>query len=333
VTEVMNNLDTMNDSGTRKVAFTFSGCDTPTMKEMIDNLIVDNPEKNEAITHLRDNLTDAKTSLSSEKAEKKRLNKCLFKLANQLKHRLEEIKVKDENISLLSQTIQSLKEKVSKLTENQQKLQRDQQKEITKKLSKYRELCKEANDRIAELLEERAKESEKFRVEILQMNMEADKLRVQLAKKEIEMLDVPNRSYLDHLPKIVLFFLLSFLFFIVAKHIHPLTKATLCAPALPGTTITTSAYRFVAKYDAPWWAPAPIKKNAFKIFCSDMKQTQVQYFSKSGKFVLKNLRKKIMSRKNVKLVMLNPSSITFIYKRTNRKEVIDAPWVLKSLKL
>lgn len=44
------------------------------------------------------------------------------------------------------------------------------------------------------------------------------------------------------------------------------TKNGLCAPVISGTTFDDNAY---GVFEAPWWAPKPLKEKAFSSFCTD----------------------------------------------------------------
>jgi hypothetical protein len=77
--------------------------------------------------------------------------------------------------------LETTKRELDELTAKSEKTSREYHAEITASQNKYREACRESDLRISELNEGHAKQCENLRRTILSTNLEADKLRMQVA--------------------------------------------------------------------------------------------------------------------------------------------------------
>ena len=63
------------------------------------------------------------------------------------------------------------------------------------------------------------------------------------------------------------------------NHEDLFTKSGLCGPVIPGTILDDNAYGI---FEAPWWAPAPLKEKAFTSICTD-DETESKKATKNAK--------------------------------------------------
>jgi len=251
----------------------------------------------EEIAQLRDEIPETTIDLSAEKAMKKKKDRYLFKLASQLKLKMEELEEKEEKIRNLyliknkhdSKTA-SLKSSLSNLREYHQKMLCEHQEEIDEQLSKYRKLCSKVDTRIAEISGTHEKESEVFRRQILKINMEADQLRARLLKVEVlgglrySFIKLKNGFFVDRDGFYLFHFFLILVVIILITCCNlfkpGITKALLCSPAIPDTTMISSAFTYEENYEAPSWAPTFFKE-AFRLFCTSEQKSEGDFSSET----------------------------------------------------
>jgi len=242
---------------------------------------------------------------------------------------------------------------------------RDHHHEITAQQAKYREVCRDADTRIAELNDSNTKQCEEFRRQILQTNLEADRLRNQLAKLEMKqdttgdksqeivdrtMREMDKQSFRQppvYTPEIhpalakkqkawndvrsaAIFALFGVLLYAIISAVTQsfYIRSAICSPSIPGTTITSSTPHTI--FEAPWWAPRPLKHKAFSLFCSSAQQPQTKLEFKSGNLILWDVQnnKRLIYKKNIKLAIVHAQSLNLTNKREH-KEVVDAPWQIR----
>lgn len=256
----------------------------------------------EEIAQLRDEITETTIDLSAEKAMKKKKDRHLFKLASQLKLKMEELKEKEETIRNLyliknkhdSKTA-SLKSSLSNLRKYHQKMLREHQEEINEQLSKYRKLCSDVDTRIAEISGTHEKESEVFRRQILKINMEADQLRAQLSQVEVlgglryDFINLRKGFFVDRIFLMKLFLFFLSLFLLITNLFRPgITKALLCSPAIPDTTMISAASTYGD--ETPWWA-TNFFKEALRMLCTSEQNSKGDFSSATWKLLVKEVIK------------------------------------------
>ena len=138
-----------------------------------------------ALREVRSDLAQARMDLSAEKAIRKRKEKNLVKLAKQLNTRTTTIDDQQKQINGLIEAqakletrLDTARQELEQLTERYEKASRDHHAEITEQQTKHRDLCRQHDDRVAELTAAHGRQSEELRREVLKSHLDADRLRV-----------------------------------------------------------------------------------------------------------------------------------------------------------
>mmetsp|Transcript_9236 Transcript_9236/g.12254 ORF Transcript_9236/g.12254 Transcript_9236/m.12254 type:complete len:292 (+) Transcript_9236:112-987(+) len=115
---------------------------------------------------------------------------------------------------------------------------------------------------------------------------------------------------------------------------------TVCAPAQPGTRIQASDSESGKMFVAPWWAPSPVKKPLFGLFCGERPRVQLQMQedhnliithwapSKSWDGSINLSSPLLVERESADTVTLESDRLIIVTKQGGRKE-IQAPWIAK----
>mmetsp|Transcript_7325 Transcript_7325/g.14553 ORF Transcript_7325/g.14553 Transcript_7325/m.14553 type:complete len:372 (-) Transcript_7325:2131-3246(-) len=256
-----------------------------------------------ALREVRSDLAQARMDLSAEKAIRKRKEKNLVKLAKQLNTRTTTIDDQQKQINGLIEAQAKLetrlgtaRQELEQLTERYEKASRDHHAEITEQQTKHRDLCRQHDDRIAELTAAHGRQSEELRRDVLKSHLDADRLRTQIAS--IEMQNNPDsadavvkrtmresmassrssKTKGTGLSKSVVaaicaaFLVPTFAYFVFSGD-------AICAPCIPGTTLVDAP--FIG--EAPWWAPESTKESMFGLLCgSDRIRARIEWSGGSG---------------------------------------------------
>lgn len=101
------------------------------------------------------------------------------------------------------------------------------------------------------------------------------------------------------------------------------TLDAVCGPAVPGTLLSTKS-----SYEAPWFAPKPLKKTAFGI-CGDRPRVSMSFTPKGadvGRFVVETIDEK-------KSKVLMDKSILSPEVKFDRLDIMEKKGKLESVKL
>jgi hypothetical protein len=79
------------------------------------------------------------------------------------------------------------------------------------------------------------------------------------------------------------------------------TKNGVCAPIMPGRVLNNNSKG--ASFEAPWWAPSPIKEKAFSQFCGTAQPTKLVWINESSenKVILTKNGKTSLNKKTTSL--------------------------------
>ena len=100
----------------------------------------------------------------------------------------------------------------------------------------------------------------------------------------------------------------------------------ICGPVLPGTTLNKDA-----RYEAPWFAPRPLKQSAFAL-CGDMERVSMSWTSKGGevgRLIVETLdenKPKILLDRNALSAVVKFDRLDIVEKK-GKVESVKLPWV------
>ncbi len=113
------------------------------------------------------------------------------------------------------------------------------------------------------------------------------------------------------------------------------TKSGLCAPVIPGTAFDDNAYGI---FEAPWWAPTPMKEKAFDTLCKDINSTSksatgvavpssIEWVrdGKNNKLIV-SANGSVVLKRSVAKTQVASDKITF-WKRNNAVEEVSFNWI------
>lgn len=89
---------------------------------------------------------------------------------------------------------------------------------------------------------------------------------------------------------------------IVGYKLDIFTKNGVCAPIMPGRLLNNNSKD--ASFEAPWWAPSPIKEKVFSQFCGTAKPTKLLWInggSSENKVILTKNGKPSLNKKTTSL--------------------------------
>eukprot|EP00978_Attheya_sp_CCMP212_P017979 scaffold48654_cov51-Attheya_sp.AAC.1 len=290
-TQVRTNVD-KSSSSRRGVTFEIESKNLPSSHTKSD----ENMSQTELIANIvniREQASQLKIDYSGEKALRKKKEKNIIKLAKQLNIRSGDIADRDRRIDLMvhrlaerETKLETTKRELDELTSKSEKTSREYHAEITASQNKYREACRESDIRISELNDAHAKQCENLRRTILSTNLEADKLRMQVAG--LQMRQAPgdadaimartmrnattgadSREQLEDWYRrnkfVVLITIICIPLLALIFKGDLLSLDAMCAPCIPGTEFGPHP----VTCDAPWWAPGPVKQGAFDLMCGN----------------------------------------------------------------
>lgn len=307
------------------------------------------------LKEVRSDLAQARMDLSAEKAIRKRKEKNLVKLAKQLNTRTSTIEDQKKQIDSLvvSQTnlesrLETTRRELEQLTERHEKASRDHHAEIMDQQTKQRELSRDHDARIAELTAAHGKQSEELRRDVLKSQLDADRLRTQIASAEMQKNPSGADAVVDRtmresiaaassssngigwLKPIVVSICAAFFIPILAYSVS--SGDAICAPCSPGTNLADST--FIG--EAPWWAPEPTKESMFNLLCgSSRTRTRIEWSGGNGSSMLAVINANSKEPRSKQDILLEKKALTATVgadkiraKRANGKsEDITAPWL------
>jgi hypothetical protein len=213
------------------------------------------------IEKLRSQLTQAQVDLSGEKAIRRRKEKNLVKLAKELSHRQTEAELKDRKIKQLEGRI-----------DETEKLLEEMKRDVEDAAQKHRAAVRE-NDALVTELEQTVRS---LRKELFESNLERDRLRATSGAGELVQSAVAEKSALSSSVSrltVKRIMIAAALGAAVAAAVFGVPNAV-CAPVRPGRKLTPDAD---SVFEAPWWAPSPVKEVAFAAVCGSRTRTRLTW--------------------------------------------------------
>jgi hypothetical protein len=218
---------------------------------------------------------------------------------------------------------------------------REQRAELAASQQKYREAVELHDTRMSEQSSGHAKQTEELRRQILAANLEADKLRTQLAS--VEMMDATPEeaakivertmrasfakpkleeppkptSLMHHFLKLAIFVVVGLL--AIGYHMQLLSMDSICSPALPGMRLEKADETL----KAPWWVPAPNKDKAFELVCGSRLQTSLNWHA--GRLTISNMGGKVLLERKAPAAVVHGNIISFVDKK-GKVETLQTPW-------
>jgi len=213
---------------------------------------------------------------------------------------------------------------------------RSYHKELSDAHRKYRDAVKEFDKELASVKSDYEATCTQLRRDILQANLEADRLRAKLAA--LEMKEKPEESdrIIERTLKsstkkknsgsvvglsLALVFVMTMFAVMVAVRPELLSMNAVCAPAMPGTYLTKDM-----TFEAPWWAPTVAKEKAFLI-CGSRSRTRLEMtVGKLTAHSVQSEEPKLLWRKGANMVKITANDIVIFNKKGVAVDSIDAPW-------
>lgn len=172
--------------------------------------------------------------------------------------------------------------------------------EINEAEQRYRSICREYEKDLVEARTQREAKCTELRDALHEANMNTECLRARLAvlegnhwKKEASLGLKQWAQLTCHCLKawtkkrrifLIYIFAVAVVGFYVAS--NPASKGAVCGMARPGTVLSSEEE---ATMDAPWWAPDPIKDEAFALFCGNQTRNRLVWSAgKLSQFSLAN---------------------------------------------
>lgn len=220
------------------------------------------------------------------------------------------------------------------------KVSQQQRDELYSAQNKYREAVAAQDIRYEMQTHGHTEQTEELRRQILAANLEADKLRAQLAS--LQMMDATPeeaakivertlRSSLAQPPieekvkstghthtflKYVGFG--AVLFLTICYQLQLLSMNAVCSPVIPGTRLGTDMTQI-----APWWAPTGSKSKAFELACQSSLQTSLNWHA--GRLTISDKDGKILLDRKAPSAVVYGNIINFVDKR-GKIETLKTPW-------
>lgn len=241
---------------------------------------------------LQEQLEQAKMDYNAERSLRKRKEKGLLKLAKELKKRSKESATLHNTMAKMASTIVGLEETVE-----------TQRIEMDECQSQYRALTRQADDRMGSF--EAA--TTNLRKQLLEIKLENDRLKVQLAGKN-------NTS--GGIGNIFVVVWMTTLIGSVWRFCMDVAKS----PIRPGTTLRLNAKEGI--YQTLWWVPAFLA--TYDMFCSSTKLTW-----NKGRLTISTRDDGVVYDSVALAVEIEARTITIVKDSVASTEVIAAPWVIK----
>jgi len=306
------------------------------------------------IARLTDILNEAQHQVQAEKDKRKKKEKSLLKLAKELKKRnlvrekeedrLEELEEKKKYLEhhwvLAQKELDQEKALHAKL---QDETQKEYDQVIKEEKKKFERAKQEHENRFTDLKKAHIEQCEELGREAMKARLEADRLHNELIARGM---DIPRHAISDDkdsktgmLGQSKLLILLS-IFSIALAILGNLptdvfTRSGLCAPVIPGTIFDDNAYGI---FEAPWWAPEPMKEKAFDTLCKDINSTSKKAtgipvpssieWSRDGKNnkLIVSANGSVVLKRSVAKTQVAGNKITF-WKRNNAVEEVPFNWI------
>ena len=105
----------------------------------------------------------------------------------------------------------------------------------------------------------------------------------------------------------------------------PVALDAICAPVMPGSVLV--AGKSLSVYDAPWWAPQPLKKGAYSICGSKRARSrlEVNYDKFTVYWLLGDTAEYVWNRRADGTLTVKADKLHLTKKHGNKEEFI-APW-------
>ena len=220
------------------------------------------------------------------------------------------------------------------------KASQQQRDELSSAQNKYREAVAAQDIRYETQTRGHAEQTEELRRQILSTNLEADKLRAQLASLQMmdatpeeaaKIVERTMRSSLA-LPTIEekvkssghTYTFLKYagfgavIFLTICYQLQLLSMNALCSPVLPGTRLGKDMSQI-----APWWAPTGSKSTAFELACHSCLQTSLNWHA--GRLTISDKYGKILLDRKAPSAVVYGNIINFVDKR-GKVETLKTPW-------
>lgn len=289
-----------------------------------------------------DDVASLRVALSAEKAVRKRKEKNLIKLAQELSLRATTIENQKKDIDGLMSSavrleaqVEAAKKELQEASDRHQKEAREHHYEITSMQARQRKLVRTHDDRIVEMVAKHDRQSEELRRDILQTRLDTDRLRARIASTEMKgnsttadrrTLSVSRVSQKTDVNIITLYRIAAALVTLLVVPLVVFGSADgMCAPCSSGTTLTEGD-SFVV--EAPWWVPTLAKKTVFAALCAGRPRTRLGW--DGSKLVIENLDVRT-KKDNKPKVLLEKKVITAAKVEANnivdgKGKEVKAPW-------
>lgn len=227
--------------------------------ETRNDILFSGENGSDVIMTLRKRISDLRMELKSEKSLRKREDRNLVKLAQELNKRIDEANEKEVKVQELMKTINDLESKV-------QNRYHETKQDFHVQFRAYQD----DETRILEL----DTSVTKLRQQLFDATIEADNLRAKLAanvimqtkKEEIFRNNLRDPFSTSNVIVIILSVAVATLFL---GDSGLLSLNAVCSPIIPGKYLETGTF------DAPWWAPATLKAEMFHNVCGRRPRTRI----------------------------------------------------------
>mmetsp|Transcript_24322 Transcript_24322/g.37492 ORF Transcript_24322/g.37492 Transcript_24322/m.37492 type:complete len:440 (+) Transcript_24322:115-1434(+) len=329
------------------------------------------PELLQALTQVRHELSQCQVDLSAEKALRKKKERNLMKTVKQIGVISKTVAQKESTIAELicartsmETQVQALKLELSAQVEAKQNAANMYTAELAGCERKLREVRREHEQRISDLIDSHSKHCEELRQKILASYLEADKQRAIAASVKLgHNAKGADRAVIDqtvaeafggnntkplYLSKERMRFIFRAIILLVimvvsgkkafdwSKEIRlqtQLTRNGFCSPIL-----TNRRYKTNFQFDAPYIVPEAFKQTAFNLFCGDRPRTRVKLHNKYFSIIdIREIRSQgggvLKSKSNVGNVLFREDHYLVTVETLNRRgklsreSVVDInPW-------
>lgn len=208
-------------------------------------------------------------------------------------------------------------------------------------LKKQKEAVAEHDLRIAEMVKKQEEQTDELRRQLLEANLECDKIRTELAghlmagaspEEADEIVNrtmrsatrkKANRSLLQKMfPFLQVSGVVLVAFVAIAYQLGLLSMNAMCAPVMPGTTLKDNASAIL---EAPWWVPTDFKEQAFGSICGDTRPRASLKFSGGRLVVTDTATNKMILDKRSEIAVVHGNVINF-FDRKGKIDSLRSPW-------
>eukprot|EP00544_Gedaniella_sp_CCMP2646_P006233 CAMPEP_0202503016 /NCGR_PEP_ID=MMETSP1361-20130828/40653_1 /ASSEMBLY_ACC=CAM_ASM_000849 /TAXON_ID=210615 /ORGANISM="Staurosira complex sp., Strain CCMP2646" /LENGTH=425 /DNA_ID=CAMNT_0049136151 /DNA_START=9 /DNA_END=1286 /DNA_ORIENTATION=- len=327
----------------KKSSVTFSGIDSPASSK--GDYDKTNGELLAKISRLEMKLKQAELDYSAEKARRKKSSRSTIKLAKEINKRTVEAASQQKAIEKLTTANATLDTKLSatrkELDERiavSESANRENHLHLSEAQKKYRETCDENDRRVAEMTRLHNQEVENLRRQLSAANRDLDMLRgklISLEVKEAERIaehtvytgidptEARKRTLKQQRKTITVGAIaLAVAWF---YQVTAFSLDAICGPAMPGTTLSKES-----TYEAPWFAPSPLKSSAFDL-CGARERVSMSWTPKGelGRLTIETLdgkKPRILLDRNALSAFVKFDRLDIV-ERKGKVESIQLPWV------